>query len=161
LRNNPVIRRRYRRSVPQPSLTWVGPDHPEIAGLVEAQQRELAADNPPDHVPYPLKSGIEFVLLRRGDAVLACAALQRLDPRTVELKRMYVVPPARGRRLSKVLLAAIAERAREYGVTRIRLETSLAFRAAVATYRSSGYVPIPPFGDYLGDPLSYCMELVL
>jgi len=37
------------------------------------------------------------------------------------------------------------------------LETGAPQPEAVALYRSSGYVPIPPFGHYAGSPLSVCL----
>ena len=78
-----------------------------------------------------------------------------------EIKRMYVVPEHRGEGLSRLVLAAIEQRARERGMSVLRLETALAFTAAVALYRSCGYTEIPAWGPYVDDPLSYCMERVL
>jgi putative acetyltransferase len=141
-----------------PALRWVRADHPDAVVLADRQQRELATENPDDHHVYALHDDIEFVIARHGDRDIACGALQRLDPTTAEIKRMYVVPDARRTGLSRLVLAAIEQRARERGITRLRLETALAFTAAVNLYRSSGYAEIPPYGEYAGNPISYCME---
>lgn len=69
-----------------------------------------------------------------------------------EIKRMYVVPEARGRGLSRRMLAAIEESAAAAGVDFLVLETGLAQPAAIALYRSCGYTEAPPFGYYAGEP---------
>jgi GNAT superfamily N-acetyltransferase len=72
----------------------------------------------------------------------------------VELKRMYVVPEARGKGLSRVMLAALEERAREMGASRIVLETGDRQPEAVSLYETSGYERIEGFGFYADAPLS-------
>jgi GNAT superfamily N-acetyltransferase len=72
-----------------------------------------------------------------------------------EIKRMYVVPEARGRGLSRVMLAAIEASASAAGVDWLVLETGLEQPAAVALYRSSGYADVDGrFGHYYGSPLA-------
>lgn len=72
-----------------------------------------------------------------------------------EIKRMYVVPDARGRGLSRVMLAAIEASASAAGVDWLVLETGLEQPAAVSLYRSSGYADVDGrFGHYYGSPLA-------
>ncbi|MEV7422277.1 MULTISPECIES: GNAT family N-acetyltransferase [unclassified Streptomyces] len=78
-----------------------------------------------------------------------------------ELKRMFVVPAARGRGLSRRILAALEEDAREAGRVRMVLETGELLTEAVALYTSSGYVPTDGFGTYRGDPDSRFFEKAL
>jgi putative acetyltransferase len=139
------------------SIEWRPADDPDVARLAGAQQRELDSQNPDDHVPYPLRSDIEFVVALRDGEPVACGALQRLDDTTYEIKRMYVVPDARGAGWSRVVLATLESAARDRGGIEVRLETALMFTAAIGLYTSSGYRPIPAYGEYVGDPLSYCM----
>ncbi len=81
--------------------------------------------------------------------------------RAVEIKRMYVVPEARGLGLARRLLAALERLARVAGADQIVLETGLAQPEAIALYRSAGYLDIDAFGHYcasdqsvhLGKPL--------
>jgi GNAT superfamily N-acetyltransferase len=139
------------------SIEWRPADDPDVLRLATAQQRELDGQNPADHVAYPLKTDIEFVVALRGGEPVACGALQRLDRSTSEIKRMYVIPEARGAGWSRVVLSALESEAEKRGCTEVRLETALMFTAAVALYRSAGYQHIPAYGEYVGDPLSYCM----
>ena len=81
--------------------------------------------------------------------------------RQVEVKRMYVVPEARGYGLARQLLAELERLARAAGADQVVLETGLAQPEAIALYRSAGYLDIDAFGHYcasdqsvhLGKPL--------
>jgi putative acetyltransferase len=139
-------------------LEWRPPTDPVVVDLAATQQRELDTQNPADHVAYPLRNDIEFVIALEDGQPVACGALQRLDQTAAEIKRMYVVPERRGAGLSRVILGALEDRARAEGCGYARLETALMFTAAVSLYRAAGYVEIEPYGEYIGDPLSYCME---
>jgi GNAT superfamily N-acetyltransferase len=76
-----------------------------------------------------------------------------------EIKRMFVVGDARGRGLSRLILARIEETARAAGRTRMVLETGTAQPEAMALYASSGYELVPEerkFGLYRCSPSSRC-----
>ncbi|MEU1530431.1 GNAT family N-acetyltransferase [Streptomyces fagopyri] len=73
-----------------------------------------------------------------------------------ELKRMYVVPQARGLGLARRILAALEDDARAAGRTRMVLETGAKQPEAVALYTSSGYAPCVKFGYYRFHDLSMC-----
>lgn len=78
-----------------------------------------------------------------------------------EIKRMFVVPEARGRGLARRLLAELEASAAAAGRTRMVLETGLKQPEAIALYESSGYTPIPKFGYYRNDELSVCLGKAL
>nr|WP_069816317.1 GNAT family N-acetyltransferase [Streptomyces sp. TP-A0874] len=73
-----------------------------------------------------------------------------------ELKRMYVVPEARGRGLARRLLALLEESALRAGRLRMVLETGTKQPEAISLYVSSGYVPAPKFGYYRYEEESRC-----
>jgi len=76
--------------------------------------------------------------------------------RAVEIKRMYVVPGARGRGVARRMLAHLEATAAVAGAEVVVLETGLRQPEAVALYESSGYEPIAAFGHYRDSPLSRC-----
>ncbi len=76
------------------------------------------------------------------------------NPGTAELKRMYVIPAARGRGLARTVLTHLERTAAEAGATVMVLETGLQQPEAIALYRSCGYQPIPAFGHYADSPSS-------
>ncbi len=90
-----------------------------------------------------------FLALVRGDAVLACAGIRRLDDTTGELKRMWVSPDLRGQGVGARLLEAVERQSLALGFDTLRLDTNDGLSAAMALYTSRGYVPIE---DYNGNP---------
>jgi GNAT superfamily N-acetyltransferase len=95
------------------------------------------------------------VVLVAGDAAgttLGCGALRHLGGEVAEVKRMYVVPEARGRGVSKAILVGLEAAARERGWTTLRLETGPRQPEAVGLYERAGYRPIGAFGAYVDAP---------
>ncbi len=129
----------------------------EVYGGSDATSMEVAQFLPP--------RGLYLVGYDGGRPVVS-GAWRALDPgpaggRPVrdgdaEIKRMYVVPDARGRGHARALLAELEHTAGAAGRRRMVLETGVAQPEAIALYVSSGYEPIPVFGRHRGDPRSRC-----
>lgn len=102
-----------------------------------------------------------FVVAYRADDPVGCGAIRRIDDDVAEIKRMYVVPEARGARLAAAILAALEAEARALAVARLVLETGERQPEAIALYRRAGFVVIPRFGEYVDSALSLCMAKAL
>ncbi len=102
--------------------------------------------------------GVTFLVARREDTVLGCAAIVEAGDGTAEIKRMFVDSSARGLKLGRRLLDALEDAARARSISTIRLETGIYQPEALNLYRSAGYRDIGPFGSYGPDPLSVFME---
>ncbi|HYX86887.1 MAG TPA: GNAT family N-acetyltransferase [Gaiellales bacterium] len=105
-----------------------------------------------DRDGYPDPSTAEFtppqgaLLVGREDGrAIACGGVRLLSPGVAEIKRMYVVPEARGRGLGRVLLAALEGAARGLGCSLVRLDTAAPLHEAAALYASAGYRSIPAY----------------
>ncbi|WP_229402417.1 GNAT family N-acetyltransferase [Micromonospora okii] len=130
---------------------------PEIAVLVEAQQRELReADGGLDGQATVTHDDIHYLAVVHAGRVVACGGVQELDAHTGELKRMYVEPAYRGQGLARRLLVALEELAAQRGYAELRLETGSYLPAAIGLYTSCGYAPIPVYGEYVDNPYSRC-----
>jgi GNAT superfamily N-acetyltransferase len=86
-----------------------------------------------------------FLVGYAGDRAVCCGGIKTLEPGICELKRMYVVPEARGTGVSRALLAALEDRARALGFHTARLDTGPRQPAAQRLYESAGYAAIPNF----------------
>jgi GNAT superfamily N-acetyltransferase len=82
---------------------------------------------------------------------VCCGGIKGLDDRACEIKRMYVVPGARGAGRAGELLAALEEAARELGYTLARLDTGPRQPHAERLYRGAGYAPI---GNFNRNPMA-------
>jgi putative acetyltransferase len=87
-----------------------------------------------------------LLLARVSGAVAGCAALHPLDGATCEMKRLYVRPAFRGKRVGLALAQNIIAEAREIGYRRMRLDTvAPVMQEAVAMYRQFGFREIAPY----------------
>lgn len=116
--------------------------------------------SPPDAGELVPPGGL-FLVGYMDEVAVACGGYRRLDDGTAEIKRMYVVPAARRRGLSRVVLAELERRAGTAGYRSLRLETGELQPEAVGLYESAGYSLIPCFGEYINDPQSLCYEKAL
>jgi GNAT superfamily N-acetyltransferase len=82
---------------------------------------------------------------------VCCGGVKRLPDGVGEIKRMYVVPDARGRGVARRLLGHLEQAARDLGYTVVRLDTGSRQPAAQHIYTSAGYVQI---GNFNHNPVS-------
>jgi GNAT superfamily N-acetyltransferase len=103
----------------------------------------------PEQFEPPL--GAFLVAYRDGEPV-GCGGWRTGPGGAAEIKRMYVVPAARGQGIALALLRALEDSAREAGLTRAILETGVLQPEAIALYGKAGYERIPDFGHYRDEP---------
>lgn len=99
----------------------------------------------PDPSIYAPPKGI-FLLAERDGAVLGCVGL-RPDCGAAEVKRLWIFPQARGLGLSRQLMAAVEQAARNLGYRQLRLDTSRHLAEAIALYRRDGWTEIARYND--------------
>lgn len=78
---------------------------------------------------------------------VCCGGLKRLSDDACEIKRMYVVPGARGMGVARLLLHALEDEARSLGYVAARLDTGPGQAHAISLYASEGYLEIDNFND--------------
>ncbi|MGW3376210.1 GNAT family N-acetyltransferase [Streptomyces hydrogenans] len=145
-------------------------DHPEAVKLQDAVQAEYVVryDGESDVTPldpsmFVPPHGLYLLAYDAEDRAVASGAWRRQDENDegyadgdAELKRMYVIPEARGLGLARRILALLEDDARAAGRTRMVLETGTAQPEAIALYTSSGYEPCAKFGHYRDYDNSRC-----
>ena len=137
-------------------------DSPEGEALRAAQRLEIdgryGADTEPG--PKPTAADVSLFVLARDETgrAVGCGALRHLGGEAAEVKRMFVVPGQRGRGVARAVLAFLEDQALARGWVVLRLETGPLQREAIGLYTSTGYLPIPLFGHYVGSAQSLCFE---
>ena len=146
----------------------VGFGHPDAMAMIAAVQGEYVVryggedETPLDPVMFEPPHGSFFVGYLQGRPVVSGGWRRREDvealgsTRTAEIKRMYVVPSARGLGLARAMLAHLERTAAEAGAAVAILETGTRQPEALALYDSSGYVEVPKFGFYCHAQESRC-----
>lgn len=148
-------------------------DDPDAAKLIDEVQLEYVARyGAPDETPVDVTEFISprglFLVGYLDGVPVASGAWRAHDepapdfrPGDAELKRMYVVPSARGRGFARAMLAELEGMAVAAGRLRAVLETGTEQPEAIALYTSSGYHPIESFGVYKNEPESRCFAKLL
>lgn len=148
-------------------------DHPDAVLLTEQVQREYVEryGGPDetvmdaDHFDGPqgefMVGYLDGVPVATGGWRGQDASPEGFEDGDAELKRMYVVPQARGRGFARRMLAALEAGAAAAGRTRMVLETGRKQPEAIALYGSCGYTPVDKFGYYRDSPTSVCLGKAL
>lgn len=134
----------------------------DFLGLVRLLDAELSIRDGEEHGFYaqfnkPVGLTGVVVAYVDGEAV-GCGAIKKYEDGVAEIKRMFVRPEARGKRIAGTVLRELEFWAAESGFRECILETGWKQPEAIALYRREGYETIPNYGQYAGVENSVCMR---
>jgi len=86
-----------------------------------------------------------LIVAELNDRLVGIGAFHRLEPGVAEIKRMYVVPTARGRHVGSAVLDRLLREAELDGNQVIRLDTLKFMSDAQRLYRSRGFRERSPY----------------
>jgi putative acetyltransferase len=92
-----------------------------------------------------------IILAKEDKQVMGCIALKPIAERVCEMKRLYVRPEARGKKLGKQLVEELIDFAKIAGYKTMKLDTISSLKEAIKLYISKGFVKTEP---YVYNPLS-------
>jgi putative acetyltransferase len=86
-----------------------------------------------------------FLLARDGGSCLGCVGLRHFSDDAGEIKRLYIVPAARGRGAGRLLAEGIVAAGKRLGYARLLLDTLPSMNEAQRLYMSLGFKRIPAY----------------
>jgi len=87
---------------------------------------------------------------------VGCGCYKPFSADSVEMKRIFVLPAFRGRRLARALMAELEAWAHESGFSFAVLETGILQPEAIRLYEAAGYARIPNYAPYEDVKESVC-----
>ena len=146
--------------------TIIAPERPDNADakmLIAELETHLAPFYPATSrhgysVEKLIKQGVAFFVARQNGIPAGCGGVQFYSTEYGEIKRMFVRSQFRGLGLAKLMLEHLEQYTREHHIHVLRLETGIHQKEAIGLYESVGFQRIPPFGEYVDDPLSIFFE---
>jgi len=100
------------------------------------------AELPGDYTPPDGR----LLLAEYENQLAGCVALHKIDAEICEMKRLYLRPTFRGKRIGRILTETVIREARTIGYRRMRLDTvEPVMKDAVALYRSLGFKQIEAY----------------
>ena len=110
--------------------------------ILQSYEKELA--HPEEK--YGMPEGRLYLACWEGHPA-GCIGLRKLDEARGELKRLYVRPEFRGRRMGEALIRRILDDAREIGYRHVLLDTLPFLHAAIRLYREMGFYEIGCYNE--------------
>lgn len=156
------------QSHPKLTIRRVPWSNPVGRDLRTAQQAELDSRfGHPEHEAGGPPSAADLAVFliayeRATGQPLGCGGLRWVDRTTAEVKRVYVLPYARGAGIARSLLLALEAEAHDAGITLVLAETGSARPDGKMLYEAAGYRQVPNFGAYqeLEDSICYAKPVM-
>ena len=134
----------------------------DFTGLVRELDKSLWETYPELQSNYWGNNIIEFnanvVIIYINNVAVACSCFKKYDKDTIEIKRMFVSPVARGKKLAQSMLQELESWAHELGFSFSVLETLYKQEAAIGMYQKAGYGITANYPPYEGLKNSICMK---
>ncbi len=145
------------------SITRETPDQPDVLHLLQQADARSASLYPVEgrfglDLAGLLAQAVRFFIARQDGRTVGCGGYALSRDRNAELKRIFVLPTARGQGIGRALVLASEHAAIAEHVQWMRLETGIKSVEALYLYQHLGYSECGPFGTYAPDPLSVFME---
>jgi putative acetyltransferase len=104
-------------------------------------------------------SSVTFLIARLNGKAVGCGAFVVHQREYAEIKRMFVLPEHRGKKIGLRILQDLEKRVRYEGLAFAKIETGTRQHEALKLYEGAGYHRCGPFGSYSRhDPLIIFME---
>ena len=138
--------------------TSADPAFVELIRRLDAELRDRYGELQAAYAPHNVVVTDHAVVAYDDDVAVGSGCFKRIDPTTIEIKRMYVATERRGEGIGRSVLQELEAWARELGHTDAIVETGVRQPEAVELYEASGYTVIDNFPPYVGLATSVCLH---
>lgn len=137
----------------------------DFIDLVSELDTYLKTVDGDDHDFYHQYNNIDVlkhvVIVYENNIPTSCGAFKAYGENSVEIKRMYTKPIARGNGFAAKVLNELENWAKELNYNSCILETGKRQVEAVQFYNKNNYKPIANYGQYRNVENSVCFEKIL
>ena len=137
-------------------------ENPDFITLIAALDKSLWERYPELKTNYWGNNILELnpnvVVIYLDNKAVACGCFKRYDENTIEIKRMFVLPEARGLGIAQNILRELELWAHDKGYSLSVLETLYKQKEAIALYQKTGYTIVDNYEPYVGLENSICMR---
>jgi len=134
----------------------------DFVELVKFLDADLAIRDGEDHSFYNQFNKIDkikyVVLVYENKKPIGCGAIKEFNQKTMEIKRMFVLPGNRGLGIATQILKELENWSQELSFEKCILETGIKQPEAIHLYKKNGYNITPNYGQYFGVENSLCFE---
>lgn len=140
-----------------------GYEHPQEIGMLFSEYTNMLIENDSSfrkyldiqhydeeikhlETKYGLPYGRLFLAYCDGETA-GCIGLRKIDERNCEMKRLYVRPEFRGKKIGKQLIQQIITDAKEIGYSYMLLDTLPFLEEAILVYKKFGFYEIECYND--------------
>ena len=95
---------------------------------------------------YGLPEG-RLYLVYCDEELAGCIGLRKIDNQNCEMKRLYVRPKFRGRKVGNLLVEKIIDDAKKIGYSHMLLDTLPFLKSAIHMYKKYGFYEIDSYND--------------
>lgn len=139
--------------------------NPDFVSLIQTFDAYLWDRYPELKKDYWGNNVIEFntnvFIVYLDEKAAACGCFKEYDKESVELKRMFVLPEARGLGLAQLVIKELEAEAKNQGFKVLILETLYKQNEAINFYQKTGFYIIENYEPYVGLANSVCMSKII
>jgi len=145
-------------------ITRTNSENQEFKKLVQLLNSDLAERDGANHPlsQFNTIDDIKYVIMAyENNKPIGCGAIAEYDLNTMEIKRMYVSPEVRGKRIGTNILSELENWAKELGRSKCILFTGSNQPEASRLYGRMGYRQIQKYGKLaeIADSLCFAKEI--
>ncbi len=96
---------------------------------------------------YAQPQGIILVAQNKNNDIVGCVAFHTFDEKKCEMKRLFVLPEYRSKKIGQLLVKNIIQYAKVAGYDEMLLDTIQPLKSAIRLYKKMGFQEIEPYYD--------------